>query len=177
MSRVQGFPPIADTGARVLILGSMPGLASLRAGEYYAHPRNAFWPIMGALIGAAPALPYAVRLALLRAHGIALWDVLASCERSGSLDAGIDPRSVIANDFAAFFRTHTAIRGIYFNGAVAEGSFRRHVLPGLGPLVLPRLRLPSTSPAHAAMSFERKLAAWRTIGLLEPLAEQAPAGR
>lgn len=166
MSRVQGFPPIADTGARVLILGSMPGLASLRAVEYYAHPRNAFWLIMGALIGAAPALPYAERVALLRAHGVALWDVLASCERSGSLDAGIEPDSIIANDFAAFFRIHAAIRRIYFNGAAAERNFRRYVLPGLAPLVLPRHRLPSTSPAHAAMSFERKLAAWRAIDLV-----------
>ncbi|GMV56087.1 MAG: DNA-deoxyinosine glycosylase [Betaproteobacteria bacterium] len=176
MSRIQGFPPIADADARVLILGSMPGLASLRAGEYYAHPRNAFWPIMGALIGAAPALPYAVRVALLRTHGIALWDVLASCVRSGSLDAGIEPGSVIANDFASFFRTHTAIRRIYFNGAAAEASFRRHVLPGLASPILPHHRLPSTSPAHAAMSFERKLAAWRVSGLLDPLADQAPAG-
>lgn len=155
--------------ARVLILGSMPGVASLQAGEYYAHPRNAFWRIMGDIAGATPELPYAQRLQLLRAHGIALWDVLQSCERPGSLDADIVPDSMRANDFAGLFASHRQLRRIIFNGAAADQCFHRHVLPGLiardiisaqdAQLML--WRLPSTSPAHAGMPYTQKLALWR----------------
>jgi len=163
MSRVQSFPPIADAGARILILGSMPGRESLRAGQYYAHPRNAFWPILGELAGAAPALPYEARALKLRAAGIALWDVLASCTRRGSLDADIDPDSIHPNDFAAFFRTHPHISRVYFNGTMAEQSFRKHVLPHLVHPALHLRRLPSTSPANASLRYEQKLEAWKTI--------------
>jgi hypoxanthine-DNA glycosylase len=159
---------VADPAtARVLILGSMPGVASLTAGQYYAHPRNQFWPIMGALFGAHPTLPYAERLAVLTRAGIALWDVLSSCERRGSLDSAIDARSAQANDFARFLDGHPGITRIGFNGALAETCFRRDVLPSLRPL--DSVRLPSTSPAHAGMSAADKLQAWRAA--LQPVAD------
>ena len=160
---LRGFPPVVAAGARILVLGSMPGAASLAAGEYYAHPRNAFWRIMGDLIGAGPALPYARRLERLAAAGIALWDVIGACERLGSLDADIVPASIRVNDFAGFFAVHPAISRIFFNGAAAEAAFRRHVLPALDGRVLRLQRLPSTSPAHAARGYAEKLAAWSAI--------------
>ena len=163
MSLSHGFPPVAAPDARVLILGSMPGQASLQAGQYYAHQRNAFWRIMGDLLGAGPALPYAQRLEKLTAAGIALWDVIAACERAGSLDADIVGSSVAANDFAAFFAVHRNIAHVFFNGAAAETAFRRHALPGLSASHLLLTRLPSTSPAHAARSYADKLAAWSAI--------------
>lgn len=163
MTRIRSFPPIADAGARILILGSMPGRESLRANQYYAHPRNAFWPIMGELADALPALPYEQRALKLRAAGIALWDVLASCTRPGSLDSDIAPDSIHPNDFAAFFEMHPHISRVYFNGSMAEQSFRKHVLPRLGHLTLRLQRLPSTSPANASLRFEQKLEAWKTI--------------
>ncbi len=163
MSLAQGFPPVADAAARVLILGSMPGAASLVAHQYYAHPRNAFWRIMGDLVGAGPELPYAQRLEKLKAAGIALWDVIAECHRPGSLDSAIVGESVVANDFSAFLAVHRSIRQIFFNGGAAEASFRRHVLPRLSGLPLSYSRLPSTSPAHAARSYADKLAAWSAI--------------
>ena len=164
MSQVRSFPPVANAAARILILGSMPGAASLAASRYYAHPRNAFWPIMGELIGAGPELPYRERLMVLKRHGIALWDVLKSCHRPGSLDAAIDDASLEPNDLPGFLRRHPRIDRLYFNGAKAEQVFRRHVLPRLEAAACPRcVRLPSTSPAHAARSFEQKLDAWRVI--------------
>lgn len=163
MAAVRSFPPVATTGARLLILGSMPGEASLHAGQYYAHQRNAFWRIMGDLLGAGLELPYPERLERLKAAGIALWDVIAACERSGSLDADIVNASVKANDFGWLFATYPSIERIYFNGAAAETNFRRHVLPGLGGRPLRLLRLPSTSPAHAARGYPEKLAAWSVI--------------
>ena len=163
MSLSHGFPPVAAPGARVLILGSMPGQASLRAGQYYAHERNAFWRIMGDLLGAGPELPYAQRLERLTAVGIALWDVIAACERAGSLDADIVGHSVAPNDFAAFFAVHRNIARVFFNGAAAETAFRRRVLPGLPDLSLRLSRLPSTSPAHAALGYADKLAAWAAL--------------
>lgn len=160
---LQGFPPVAAPGARLLILGSMPGQASLVADQYYAHPRNAFWRIMGDLLGAGPELPYARRLEKLQLAGIALWDVIAACERRGSLDAAIVGGSVRANDFSAFFAVHRGIERIFFNGAAAEASFRRHAVPALAGRLPPMIRLPSTSPAHAARVYADKLAAWSVI--------------
>lgn len=164
MAPVRSFAPIACTTARVLILGSMPGKASLSAGQYYAHPRNQFWRIAGTLVGFDPASPYAERLARLRAAEIALWDVLASCIRASSLDSAIEPLSVVPNDFAGFLAAHPRIRRICFNGAKAEALYMRHVRPrlALGPEV-EQLRLPSTSPAHAALPFPAKLRAWQAI--------------
>jgi TDG/mug DNA glycosylase family protein len=166
-TRVRCFLPVADPAkARVLILGSMPGVASLSAGQYYAHPRNQFWTIMGELFGAGPALPYDQRLAVLTRSGIALWDVLASCERRGSLDSAIDTRSAQANDFAAFLDAHPLITRICFNGALAETCFRRDVMPHVR--ALETLRLPSTSPAHAGLPAAEKLQHWRAA--LQPSA-------
>lgn len=160
----QCFPPIENPSARVLILGSMPGTASLRAGQYYAHPRNQFWPILGALLGCDLATrAYPERVQCLVDAGIAVWDVLQSCQRPGSLDADIAPASIIANDFAAFFVRHPAITHVYFNGTAAERHFNQHVRPRLPTRPLHFLRLPSTSPAHAALNFQAKLDAWRVL--------------
>lgn len=159
-ARIRSFAPITGDDPRVLVLGSMPGVASLDAHRYYAHPRNLFWPIIGTLLGFDPALPYDARIAHVRAHGIALWDVAGECVRQGSLDARIDAGSVVPNDIRGLLARHPGITRIRFNGATAESLFRRHVLPKLDA-VPDLLRLPSTSPAHAALGFEAKLAAWR----------------
>lgn len=164
---VRSFDPIADVSARILILGSMPGIESLRAKQYYAHPRNTFWSIMGELVGASPDMPYAARTRRLNKAGIALWDVLAACAREGSLDAAIDERSIIANDLVSFLAQHPRIHHVFFNGATAERCFRLHVQPALEAGALKLVRLPSTSPAHAALSYTDKLRAWRII--LKPL--------
>jgi hypoxanthine-DNA glycosylase len=166
---IHSFKPIAAKTARVLILGSMPGVESLRAAQYYAHPRNAFWRLMGDLVGASPDLPYAARTRKLRQAGIALWDVLAACAREGSLDAAIDEQSIIANDLVSFLARHPGITHVYFNGATAERCFRLHVQPALEAGALKLHRLPSTSPAHAARSYADKLRAWRAI--LKPLTQ------
>jgi TDG/mug DNA glycosylase family protein len=159
MSVLQGLPPIENPHARALILGSMPGGMSLRLGRYYAHPRNRFWPFMGELVGATPHLSYERRIELVREAGIALWDVLAQCEREGSLDSAI--RAEVANDFRGFFASHPNLRCVLFNGAKAEQSFRRHALPMLGSVPVELHRLPSTSPANASQGEAAKLEAWR----------------
>ena len=159
MKQIHSFDPVSKGDARVLILGSMPGKVSLKQNQYYAHPSNAFWKIIGDLLGADPSLPYEERLDLLKNNGIALWDVLARCERETSLDSHI--KAEVANDFESFFSRHPLITLVYFNGSKAEECFRRFVL---GQQVLPPLqlqRLPSTSPAHAGMSYAVKLHAWR----------------
>lgn len=157
------FPPVARADARALILGSLPGQVSLARAQYYAQPRNAFWPIMGRLYGAGPELAYEERLARLMEEGVALWDVCAEGRRPGSLDQRIDATSVVANDFSSFLAAHRNIGRILFNGATSERFFRRLVAPTLPQALarLPSILLPSTSPAHAAMPFERKLERWR----------------
>jgi len=141
----------------------MPGKESLRAYEYYAHPRNAFWKIMGELVGTFPALPYESRTLILESAGIAVWDVLASCQRGSSLDADIVPGTISANDFNSFFASHPHITQVFFNGHMAEKCFRKHVQALLEPRSLHYHRLPSTSPAHASISFEMKLQAWEVV--------------
>ena len=163
MSLVYSFAPVEAAAAIVLILGSMPGNASLAAGEYYAHPRNLFWPIMGELAGAHPGLPYESRLWMLNSSGIALWDVLKSCIRNGSLDSDIEEASVIPNDFNSFFLRHPHIASVFFNGVKAEQCFRRYVQPSLKSRPLQYRRLPSTSPANAGTSCEKKLEAWQAV--------------
>ena len=164
MPHIHSFAPISNADARVLILGSMPGKKSLEQNQYYAHPSNAFWKIIGELVGAKPDIPYEQRLRILKFSGIALWDVLASCERKTSLDTHIKKES--ANDFASFFARHPHITQVFFNGSKAEQCFRKFVQD---KLVLPPLkfcRLPSTSPAHAGMSYADKLLAWRVAMVL-----------
>ncbi len=158
----RGFPPVSQPGAQVLVLGSLPGERSIELQQYYAQSRNAFWRIMGELCGAEPALPYPVRLERLCAAGIALWDVLAAGERRGSLDSAIVPASMVLNDFAGFFAAHPQIRFVAFNGAKSAELFSRRVLPTLGAAQanFEMTRLPSTSPANASYSYERKLGLW-----------------
>lgn len=162
ISPVSCFPPIADRHARALILGSMPGKESLRAQQYYAHPRNAFWRIMGDLLGATPKLAYEDRTKILKAAGIAVWDVLASCTRTTSLDADIDPATMEMNDFANFYRTHLRITQVFFNGAMAEKFYLKYIAPDLSR-TFHYQRLPSTSPAHAGMPYAQKLHHWQAI--------------
>jgi hypoxanthine-DNA glycosylase len=158
-----GFPPIAAADAQVLVLGSMPGRASLAAMQYYAHPRNQFWRIIAALLGVDSTAAYADKAAALRASGIALWDVLHSCRRVGSLDARIESDTLLVNDFRQFFAEHAQISRVFFNGAKAEEVYRRHVLPGFASGALEYRRLPSTSPANASSTFAEKLEAWRAL--------------
>lgn len=163
--RDQGFPPIADAHARVLILGSLPGQVSLQRQQYYAQPHNAFWKIMGRLFGAGPELPYEERAQRLVQNGIALWDVCAAAQRPGSLDAAIVHSSVVPNELAAFLENHPGVGLVCFNGGKAAELYRRLVLPCL-PDTLRAIRyetLPSTSPAHAAMPFEEKLTRWAAV--------------
>ncbi len=160
------FAPVITDGARILILGSVPGQASLAARQYYAHPRNAFWPIMAELFGAEPGQTYSARLRMLQQHGIALWDVLASCERPGSLDADIDSASIVVNDFNRLFDRYPGIDRIVFNGAMAEHCFRRHADVGAAQRISARWRLPSTSPAHASLPYRQKLELWREALLI-----------
>ncbi|MFN6960814.1 MAG: DNA-deoxyinosine glycosylase [Rhodocyclaceae bacterium] len=158
-NRLQGLPPIIDERARVLILGSFPSPASLAAGQYYAHPRNQFWKILGEIIGQPLVeMDYAAKQAAVKAAGLAIWDVYASCERIGSLDAAI--RNGVPNDFArlensALVGRHP-LRRVCFNGRAA-GRFA----PRLAALGFETLILPSTSPANASSSYAEKLAAWR----------------
>lgn len=153
--RLQGLPPVVDRGTRLLVLGSFPGAASLAARQYYAHPRNHFWPIVSALLGEdLLALPYADRLGRARRRGLGIWDVYAACRREGSLDSAIADRQ--PNDLAALVARTPSLRAIAHNGG--ESARAMAVTRALG---VPVWRLPSTSPANASWSFERKLAAWR----------------
>ena len=162
METSKSFAPVASIDAKTLILGSMPGVASLEASQYYAFPRNAFWKIMGELYGAVPELPYGRWLEKLVNNGIALWDVIAACQRQGSLDSNIADAGLVTNDFATFLKQHKAIDRIYFNGQKAATLFSKRVTPTLEkPYML--TSLPSTSPANAGMTYREKLAAWSVI--------------
>lgn len=161
MVKCTGFPAIADANARVLILGTLPGSKSLEENQYYAKKANSFWKIMGHLIGVntLPDLSYRERLEQLKKNNIALWDVCESAEREGSLDSDIIPETIVANNFAAFFKAHPQIELICFNGQPAERLFRKHVR---GVSIRKEI-LPSTSPAHASKRPEQKLEEWRQI--------------
>ena len=153
--RLLGLPPVISRRTRLVLLGSFPGAASLAAGQYYAHPRNQFWPIVGTLLGEdLPALPYRQRLARLRERGLGLWDIYAECRREGSLDSAIE--HAVLNDLASLRLRAPGLRAVAHNGGESARAMR--ITAALG---LPVLRLPSTSPANASWSFERKLAAWR----------------
>lgn len=157
-TRLQGLAPIADPGARLLVLGSFPGVASLQSQRYYAHPRNHFWPLLARLLGweNAAQIDYAERVQRARQAGLAIWDVYAACERQGSLDTAI--RAAQPNDLAALAGRLPQLRGIAHNGG--ESARAMKLTAALG---VPVWRLPSTSPANASWSFERKLAAWQAV--------------
>ena len=157
----RGFPPIVGPRPTILVLGSLPGQASLAANEYYAQPRNDFWPIMSALCGADPALDYRDRCAALERAGIALWDVLEAAERRGSLDANIVTASARVNDIAGLVAEQRSIRLLAFNGKKAADIFSKRIAADLPRGDIETAVLPSTSPAHAAMRRERKLELWR----------------
>ena len=157
-ARSVGFEPVVDDRTRVLILGSLPGDASLKAAQYYAHPRNSFWPLIGGLLDDdLPALPYGERLLRLKKRGLGLWDVIASAERSGSLDAAI--RSPEAADLRGLAAGLPRLQAVAFNGGLAARLGRR-ILSDLGEVAL--IDLPSSSPAHAR-PFEEKRQAWSTL--------------
>ncbi len=164
-ARIRSFPPLEPRSARLLILGSMPGVASLRAQQYYAHPRNLFWPFMAALFEVPADLPYEARVQRLLAGGIAIWDVLEACERPGSLDASIVRASENANDFPALLSRHPELRAIALNGRAAEAAFRRYAIPHLGDRLggIALIALPSTSPANAGRSAQDKLGEWSQL--------------
>jgi hypoxanthine-DNA glycosylase len=162
-ARVRSFDPIAGKNAQILVLGSMPGRKSLAARQYYAHQQNVFWRIIGELLELDSSSPYEGRVRALKAARIALWDVLHSCVRQGSLDTKIERETEVANDFRKFFRGHGKITHVFFNGAKAEASFKRHVARKIGAVPIIFARLPSTSPANASVPFDRKLEAWRAI--------------
>jgi len=164
MPFVQSFAPVIGQSPRVLILGSMPGIASLEAQQYYAHPRNAFWPLMGELLGETWVQDYAQRIEQLKRHPVALWDTLKACHRAGSLDSAIKPAQLVANDIVGLLQRHATLRLIAFNGAASEKYFRQTVaqkLPARSSIEC--IRLPSTSPAHASKSWQQKLVDWRVI--------------
>ena len=152
-----GFGPVVGPRTRLMVLGSFPGVASLAAGQYYAHPRNQFWPLLSALWGVdLRALDYPARLDVLRARGLGLWDVYARCRREGSLDSAIEAAEL--NDFAALRAIVPGLVAVAHNGGESARTMQR--LQALG---LATHRLPSSSPANASWSFERKLAAWRAV--------------
>lgn len=155
---LHGLAPLTAAAPRTLILGNMPSVMSLASGQYYGNPRNAFWPITAEILGFDTAAPYEERVAELTGHGIAVWDVLRCCRRTGSLDSAVERDSMVANDFGAFLRDHPQIDLLLFNGAAAEANYRRLVRDAAR---VPSIRLPSTSPAHT-MRFADKLAHWRT---------------
>jgi hypoxanthine-DNA glycosylase len=153
--RLQGLPPVISRRARLVILGSFPGVASLQARQYYGHPRNHFWPLLSAIWGVdLVALPYRQRLAELRRRGLGLWDVYASCRRAGSLDQAIEDAEF--NDLASLRRRAPQLQLVAHNGGESARAMRHIVALGL-----PVRKLPSSSPANASWSFERKLEAWR----------------
>lgn len=164
MPHIHSFPPIESPTSRTLILGTMPGKASLRERQYYAHPQNVFWRIVGEVLGFDSRAPYEARVAGLMSSDVALWDVLKSCTRESSLDSDIDDETIVTNDFAAFFERHNQVRRIFFNGTNAEAHFQRHVMPALATHSgFELVRLPSTSPANARVPLAEKVHAWRAI--------------
>lgn len=152
-----GLPAVVGSAPRVLILGSFPSEKSLDTGEYYANTRNQFWRLLGALLGFDAQLPYAERIEVVTGAGVALWDVVHSCRRVGSLDANIDRKTLVLNDFDAFLAEHPTIERGLVNGLTAYTLFQQ------ADVALPATRLPSSSGA-LTMSFTPKLAAWRVVG-------------
>ncbi|WP_096087532.1 DNA-deoxyinosine glycosylase [Agaribacterium haliotis] len=158
---LNSFEPLWREDAHILVLGSMPGVASLEQQQYYAHPRNLFWPLL--FNGDLSAVPqdYSLRCCRLFDRRLALWDVLKHCRRAGSLDSAIETQSEVANDFAYLFKRLPLLKRICFNGQKAAQSFSRHVIKaGLDCSAYELLTLPSTSPANAGISYEKKYRLW-----------------
>ena len=164
MTRVQSFAPILGKHPRILILGSMPGIASLEAVQYYAHPRNIFWPIMADLFSIDAETDYARRIAQISEAPVILWDTLKRCDRPGSLDASIKRDTVEANDIPGLLTEFPEVRAVACNGATSANYFRRLVMPQISAEIeIELLPMPSTSPANASMTFAQKLAAWQCL--------------
>ncbi len=161
----KGFPPIVADHSQILILGSMPSVASLKQQQYYGNPRNHFWLIMSQLFGFDISLPYADKVATVLDQGIAIWDVIHCCYRPGSADSAIDPDSITPQNFHEFFLQYPNIEYVFFNGRKAEQVYRGQVLPELGSDFdyIQYQLLPSTSPAHASLSKDNKTLAWLVI--------------
>lgn len=162
---LESFPPIVADNPRILILGSMPGIKSLQANQYYAHPQNLFWPFMAELLKFDPSLAYEEKTTKLKENHIALWDVLQHCHREGSLDSNISKDSIVPNDFVAFLARYRTIRYIFFNGKKSEEVFRRYVMNSI-QTDFPDIRytgLPSTSPANASIKREEKFRQWKQV--------------
>lgn len=157
---IHSFSPVYTDRARILILGSMPGVKSLEEQAYYAHPRNGFWPIMENLFSVSFD-NYESKIAFIKHHDIALWDVVSECVRPGSLDSRIESKSVTPNDIPGLLRKAPNIKAVFFNGQAAAKLYKKHL--GTGPEGVVLQPLPSTSPAHAAMTFENKLEQWKQI--------------
>lgn len=162
-SAVQSFDVAIGKAPHLLILGSIPGIKSLQESAYYAHPRNTFWPIISQLYALDNNAPYAKKLAQLNESGVALWDVAQECVRPGSLDSNIKQSSVLANPIPALLTDYPSITAIAFNGQAAEKLFKRHHPKLLNNSNYQFYSLPSTSPAHASLTFEQKLTAWSII--------------
>lgn len=160
-----GLPAQVNAACRVLILGSMPGAASLQADRYYAHPRNRFWPLMTALCELDPKAAYTDRLTAIQQCGLGLWDVIGQCLRRGSLDSAIVPGSIVTNPLPTLIAQLPQLQGVACNGASAAQSFNRYIQPQLTAQGrdLPVLALPSTSPANASYSLPRLLQEWRQL--------------
>lgn len=158
-----GFPPLCDADIHSLVLGSLPSRLSLQRGEYYAHPRNAFWRLMEDILDLPSGLTYERRGRAVVTAGVGLWDVLASSSRRGSLDADIQIRTAKPNDFEHFFRGHTKLKRVYFNGRKAAELFRRLGCEASLGGGVETATLPSTSPAFAAMPYAEKLKRWQVV--------------
>ena len=163
-----GFAAVGSPQPTVLILGSLPGVASLKEQQYFAHPRNQFWSIMATIVGFEVTSTYSDRVSCLAGRGIMLWDVVHSAHRVGSLDSSIKTPGLQVNKFS-FLLDSKSVKLIAFNGAAAEKYFNRYVVPdltqrGVDASMLPKMiKLPSTSPANAGFSFEQKLSEWQLI--------------
>jgi TDG/mug DNA glycosylase family protein len=162
---LSGFDAIASKNVKILILGSMPSATSLSKTQYYAHPQNSFWFIIESLFANEHKLNYQDRIKLLEKNHIAVWDVLKNCVRLGSLDSAIEKKSMVANDFNAFFTAYPSINTVFFNGAKSETEYKKQVYPHLFQEFKQYdcLRLPSTSPAMATLKPEQKLKQWSII--------------
>lgn len=165
MTTLTGFEPVIKKNCRFLVLGSMPGVASLQKHQYYAHPRNAFWPIMEELFAIEQSRAYEERCAMLSSAGVGVWDVLKSCKRTGSLDSNIETNSEQVNDFGRLVSDYSSIRFVIFNGGTAERLYNKYNFSSdlIENRNLQYHRLPSTSPAYASISFQDKLVQWRKV--------------